>query len=325
MAEDPCPVCQITLTAHAPKVNFGDSFDCPRCGEFTLSGTVTAILVTELAKGLHRRALMSHKIRRMQRPKQRPFIDSNIMESFWVEDALPSPSRQADDLILWLGDNQIAYETPQRAPLHFLSAWIGASLQNPKNPFAGIHWLLTYLDTQSQDLKAGGSSDDPNVMLLHLTMQGWNKYAELKERRVESRTAFMAMQFRETELANVVEQCFKKAVARTGFELRLLTDGQQAGSIDNQIRARLLSARFVIADLSHGNHGAYWESGFAEGLNRPVIYTCDKLVWEVQKTHFDTNHMLHVLWDTTNLKKTEDELAATIRATLRGEAIQADD
>jgi hypothetical protein len=134
----------------------------------------------------------------------------------------------------------------------------------------------------------------------------------------------MAMKFGDLELNSVLENCFKKAVARTGFELRLLTDGQAAGSIDNQIRARLLSAKFVIADLSHGNQGAYWESGFAEGLDRPVIYTCKKSVWEKEKTHFDTNHMKHVLWEPDNFKKTEDELTATIRATLRAEAIQTD-
>jgi hypothetical protein len=184
--------------------------------------------------------------------------------------------------------------------------------------------LLTYLAEHARQLDRGDSGD-PNVMLLQMNMPGWIKYAELKERRIESRTAFMAMKFGDTALHNVFDNCFQKAVARTGFKLRLLTDGQEAGSIDNQLRARLLSARFVIADLSHGNPGAHWESGFAEGLNRPVIYTCDKSVWEVQKTHFDTNHMLHVLWDTANLKKTEDEIAATVRATLRSEAIQADD
>ena len=54
----------------------------------------------------------------------------------------------------------------------------------------------------------------------------------------------MAMQFEDNELNSVVDHCFKKAVARTGFELRLLIDGQGAGSIDNRFRARLLSARF---------------------------------------------------------------------------------
>lgn len=112
-------------------------------------------------------------------------------------------------------------------------------------------------------------------------------------------------------------------MARTGFELRKLTDNQPAGLIDDQIRASILSGRFVIADLTHGSHGAYWEAGFAEGLHLPVIYTCEKSAWK-KGTHFDTNHLLTIIWDATDLKKAENELAATIRATLRAEARQTD-
>src|SRR5262249_55928745 len=151
---------------------------------------------------------------------------------------------------------QVAPEAPIPATLHLLGAWVGASLTSG-NPTGGIKWLIDYL--VNEKLLDAGPASKPEEMHLQLTMSGWRKYAELKERRIESRTAFMAMKFGDPELDSVVEKCFKKAVARTGFELRLLTDGQKAGSIDNQIRARLLSARFVIADLSHGNHGAYWE------------------------------------------------------------------
>jgi hypothetical protein len=73
-------------------------------------------------------------------------------------------------------------------------------------------------------------------------------------------------------------------VRRAGFELKKLTDDQPAGLIDDQIRASILSGRFVIADLSHGSHGAYWEAGLAEGLNLPVIYTCEKTAWEERKS-----------------------------------------
>jgi hypothetical protein len=34
--------------------------------------------------------------------------------------------------------------------------------------------------------------------------------------------------------------------------------------------------------------------------------------------------MITVVWDASNLKKTEDDLTATIRATLRAEAKQSD-
>jgi hypothetical protein len=109
-------------------------------------------------------------------------------------------------------------------------------------------------------------------------------------------------------------------VGRADFELRILTDRQPAGLIDDQLRVALRASRFVIADLTHGNNGAYWEAGFAEGLGRPVIYTCRKAEWDVRKTHFDTNHLVTIIWEPNQLEDAGTRLTATIRATLPGEA-----
>jgi hypothetical protein len=79
----------------------------------------------------------------------------------------------------------------------------------------------------------------------------------------------MAMQFGDETLDRVVESCFRLAVARAGFELRTAVDKQPAGIIDNQMRAAILASRFVLSDATHGNHGAYWEAGYAERLGRP--------------------------------------------------------
>ncbi len=153
---------------------------------------------------------------------------------------------------------------------------------------------------------------------------GTHRYQNLKKTEIESRTAFMAMQYGDSVLDKVVADCFKPAVQRTGFELRLLTEKQPAGLIDDQLRAAILGSRFVISDLTHGNRGAYWEAGFGECLGLPVIYTCEKEVWESNKSHFDTNHLLTIIWDTAELKKAEDLLVATIRATFRADAKQTD-
>lgn len=77
--------------------------------------------------------------------------------------------------------------------------------------------------------------------------------------------------------------------------------------------------------MTHENAGAYWEAGFAEGLGKPVIYTCEKTKFENNKTHFDTNHHTTVLWDMNDMKKTAQDLKNTIRATLPDEAKLTDD
>ena len=318
-----CPICK---TPSHPYDTGSDSsrFGCPRCGEFDIVRSLVSGLAGRLDAGIHRRALASHNLRRTQRTNStRPLLTTANIESYWVDERLPPPQRQADDLILWVGDNQLSPDEFTRCSPSYLSAWLGTALLTAGAPTtAGLDWLCTYLVDEGL-LEISPFINDPTYRF-RLRMAGWRKYAELKQKNTVSQVAFMAMKFGDEELNSVVSRCFRPAVARTGFELRLLNEQQPAGIIDDQLRAALIASRFVICDLTHGNAGAYWEGGYAEGLGRPVIYTCRKTAWEVQKTHFDTNHLVTIIWDSSNLKLAEDQLAATIRATFRGDAKQAD-
>jgi hypothetical protein len=294
-------------------------FDCPRCGAFVVADDVeNRTLPNRFAENPLRRSLMSWALRRMQRPDDAHLhiITSSEVSSFWREERLPNPQQLADSLILWTGDRQPMWMRAANAPRTEIAAWIGLPITSPDDA-EGMAWLFDQLRPKQlfdETLVQGGHLN------LKLTMAGWEAFERLRRATVESRTAFMAMQFDDATLKNVVDTCFRPAVDRAGFVLRVLTDQQPAGSIDDQLRAALLSARFVIADLTHGNRGACWESGFAEGLGRPVIYTCKKEVWANEATHFDTNHLLTIIWSEANLEEAGRKMTATIRATLRTEA-----
>jgi nucleoside 2-deoxyribosyltransferase len=92
----------------------------------------------------------------------------------------------------------------------------------------------------------------------------------------------------------------------------------EAGIIDNIMRQQIRDCAFVIADLTHKNNGAYWEAGYAEGLGKPVIYTCNEDIFQNDGTHFDTNHCTTLMWnnDKDDLIRFEDTLEATIRRSL---------
>jgi len=62
-------------------------------------------------------------------------------------------------------------------------------------------------------------------------------------------------------------------------------------------------------------------SGYAEGLGKPVIYTCEKREFEEHSTHFDTNHLHTVPWEESDLGVRQRSPALTIRtnATRRSE------
>jgi len=93
--------------------------------------------------------------------------------------------------------------------------------------------------------------------------------------------------------------------------------------VDAVIEDEIRRCRFLIADLSDDNAGAYWEAGFAEGLGKPVIYICSAK--KVDAVHFDANHRHMIKWDLDTLPQTAIRLKAVIRNTLLGEAKQSGD
>lgn len=131
----------------------------------------------------------------------------------------------------------------------------------------------------------------------------------------------MAMKFGDPALNLIVNDYFRQAVKDTGFKLYRLDDRPEAGLIDARLRNEIRNCRFLIADLSHANLGAYWEAGFAEGLGKPVIYTCEKSVFDgkvddIVAPHFDTNHHLTILWEANDPQTAANRLKETIRFTI---------
>ena len=130
------------------------------------------------------------------------------------------------------------------------------------------------------------------------------------------------MEFNNSELEAFVEEVVKPTVKETlGYDLRDIRDISRAGVIDNILRVAIRDAKFVIVDLTHDNNGAYWEAGYAEGLDKPVVYICQREKFERSKeegggTHFDTNHCTTVLWSNDDNAGFRQQFAATLRNSL---------
>jgi hypothetical protein len=335
----PCPVCQEADCPPPVASTFGDTeFTCPRCGRFWLRGVMKDHISTAYWTR-HRRSILSHRLRRRQRDGDyipELVIVLSEIPNWGLDEALPSPAKQLDRLIEWIGDNQPSPFESLEVSAPAACAWIGAVV-TPDNKFEAVYWLLKQEDANGTVMYQGKGilsfeTDTDHGLYCQLTMAGWQRYEAIKRATVNSRTAFMAMKFNDPELDNIVVPHFKIAVAAADFKLRPLTDDQPAGLIDDQMRVALRTARFVIADLTHGSNGAYWEAGFAEGLGRPVIYTCRKDVWDARgnhdpnriNVHFDTRNLFTIDWDPANITDAGKRLTAAIRNTLPGEAKMAD-
>ncbi len=237
-------------------------------------------------------------------------VTSYVITRIQQEGRLPDPAEQAENFVLWLGE---ALEHPGdkiQIVLRNARARVGAFNED------GVAFILNSL--LGRQLIEGDTFKDGAH--LSLSFDGWQLFHQLTRRSSAGPRAFMAMPFNNAALNALFLQHFKPAVALAGFDLVRLDEEPQAGSIDERLRVEIRRSRFLVADLTDGNPGAYWEAGFAEGLSKPVIYTCERATFENHGTHFDTNHLQTVVWDSDEPARAADELKATIRATLPDEA-----
>jgi hypothetical protein len=250
-----------------------------------------------------------------------------LIRAILQEENLPLPSEQFDNLITWIGSNQGHPGARVNVGPSAVSA-IGAIDSSGFGFIADQALKRGLIDCViSVSTHLGQQGVHYQITPMQLTLAGWNRFEDLRRGRSSSRIAFIAMPFGRKDLDDLYRDRFQRAVADTGFTLKRLDENQPAGLIDDRLRVEIRQCRFLISDLTHDNAGAYWEAGYAEGLGKPVIYTCEKSVFDDRKrgTHFDTNHHLTVLWDTASPAIAMSKLKATIRATLPDEAVLSDE
>lgn len=315
-----CPICNEYAVIQSP-VRTRDGFEghhvkCDRCGEYLITDEAKDDLPSILVGNPELIARVAYGVCRMQRPNQPARLTTDLADRF-ASSPLPSVFEQSNNLVRILGKAKVG---PGEA----------VSLNASKDLFKigarsskGFWYVVD--ETEQRGLVQTEQRTSYDDVQCKLSFNGWKELDRLEKGNLESRIAFMAMQYGDRVLDEVVETCFRPAVAKTGFRLIRLDDAPRAGLIDDRLRVEIQKARFLVADLTHDNLGSYWESGYAEGLGKHVIYTCEKSKFKKDKSHFDTNHHLTVIWDKADLDTAAADLKATIRATLPDEAKLTDD
>lgn len=305
MSDIRCPICGQPETIVAPATD-ASHYRCPRCGEFTLTGSTSSTIEAKLEQYPKLSPVLSFHIRQSQRQGKRLTISTHVVEKILDDLHLPGPAEQAENLLLWLAEEADTPGTMVNLDKVQAPAQIGAKDEE------GVDFILTSL--QDRGLVKGNLSPGGGVITPSLT--GWEQVDALKRRTTPGTRAFMAMAFGNEALKSIVDDHMKPATRAAGFELSRLDDEPRAGLIDERLRVEIRRSVFLVADLSDGNPGAYWEAGFAEGVGKPVIYTCEANIFRKHSTHFDTSHHHTVLWTEDAPVAAAEELKATIRATL---------
>ena len=318
-----CPICNAQLGS--PSALPGSdilTLTCPRCGPYLLPDAALLLLQREIGRKPLRWAITSHAIRRLQAQGGVPTLTVNWLQGVWAHGKLPRPQEQADILIEHLAGDDVASGDwiPCNPPtITAITAILGTADDPRRGETSGFAYVVTGL----RDNGLIEERQEPGAVSYRLTFPGWRRLDELQRQSVESRIAFMAMGYDNEEVDRAFE-AFIDAVEKTGFELRRLDQKPKAGLIDLRMRVEIRGAKFLVADLTDENRGAYWESGFAEGLGKKVYYTCEKTKFDKVKTHFDTEHLLTIRWSANDFAAAVDELKSTIRNDFPTEAKQSD-
>ncbi len=144
----------------------------------------------------------------------------------------------------------------------------------------------------------------------NITYQGISNYIKTLSEGFNSNKCFVAMAFDDSMIS--VRGSIKNALKATKFE-PIIIDEQNVDSdktINDEIIANLRKCKFCIADFSLHRNGVYFESGFALGLGKQVIYLCSKD--EFEKAHFDIRPLQHIIY--TNPEEIEKKLIDKIEA-----------
>jgi hypothetical protein len=157
-----------------------------------------------------------------------------------------------------------------------------------------------------------------------LTGAGFVRLEDAERASPDTTQAFIAMWFgKDMEIAYTTG--FDPAVREAGFTPMRIDRKEHANKIDDEIIMEIRRSRFIVADftcpliedkngVSHADArgGVYYEAGFAQGLNIPVIWTVREDL--ISRVHFDTRQFAHITWsDPADLRaKLRNRIGAVI-------------
>ena len=113
-----------------------------------------------------------------------------------------------------------------------------------------------------------------------------------------------------------LRDALKQAISKAGYLPVLIDEVQYNGQIVPEMLYQIRESRFVIAELSHHNNGAYYEAGYALGLGKEVIHICEEEAMG-SKLHFDVKQVNTITYKADDLDGLKERLTKRIQATIK--------
>jgi len=293
-----CPVCKLENQPVLSVRDYGDktTYDCARCGRYTISGTAEAIAdradkSAELSGWLRERNILGVEI---------PMLTSDFLSE--AVKTLPhyTPIEKQYKLIKSI---ELLTDYPGKEVILIPEHDASLAWANNKQEFTYYVKALMERGLIEINSTKGRTLNDPLFPMV-ITAQGW-EHLEANSSNIPDKTqAFVAMSF-DPSLLTLYENAIKPAIEATGYRAYRVDAEPHLDRIDTKIISEIKNSRFIVADVTQQKAGVYYEAGFAHGIGLPVIWCVNKQ--DLGNVHFDTRQYNHILWET------EDELKQQLK------------
>ena len=316
-----CPICGTNLKSDIGDGLMGQLYvNCDTCGKFALSEDYYEDYIERknsiVSKSEVASYLYYHKSDRI-----RPYFCSdtdNIPSGYRrvsvseIQNWYPKGFREkVDTFLLGLASRANFYSEPILFTNEQLrsACFVDRSPQGPMGPHpnavsAQIQYFESYLSEQKYT-----STVNNGLVLLPRGLERIDNLQQNKSKNTKN--VFVAMSFA-PEMA-AVRESIKEALTECGYIPRIMDEIEHNHQIVPEMLYEIREARFVIAELTGHNNGAYFEAGYALGCGKEVIQICEKTKFGTDG-HFDVKQVNTILWESTT--DLTNRLIARIKSTI---------
>lgn len=206
-------------------------------------------------------------------------------------------------------DDLVIYSFNQLISLMFGKRWDNNKIYNEGYLINQVLFIMSYLRDNNFILH-----DFQNTALpcgLKLLTSGWARVEIAEQDNSEKKNVFVAMSF--DKKMNQVRETIKNVIISNGYNPRIMDELEHNHQIVPEMLYEIRQAKFVIAELTNHNNGAYFEAGYALGLGKDIIQVCRKNTFR-EDGHFDVKQVNTILWE--NQDDLYKRLDARIKATI---------
>lgn len=300
-----CPICHLNDPLVVGTQDHGDkvTYQCKRCGEFSISGTAEAVM--------KRNSMKSRQLSAWIRERHILGVQIPLLTTTFIEEVLAvlpeyGPMEKQMKLL-----NAISQLTAYPGSEVILIPEYDDSLAWAENSQEFKFYLKSLMDRGFLEINSERRSISDPLYPMVLTTRGW-EHLEANQKFNETKIqAFVAMSF-DKGLYSVYENAIEPAISSTGYRPYRVDGIPHLDRIDTKIIAEIKNSKFVVADVTQQKSGVYFEAGFAYGLGLPVLW-CVRAD-DLSNVHFDTRQYNHIVWDSeADLRyKLENFILATI-------------